>query len=361
MRFDLGDEQVMVRDSVSRAFRGAFETLRNSKQDKLEALFAAIGDTLAVLQLNTALAPVAAGGSGFGYVEAFAIAMESGRYCVPAPVKETLLASLALSRLGSARLLREHAWFTIRLSETPTVTAVASGRHLRVTGCLTGVPFHRASARVVCNVKYVQASGREVTAIAVLDSRGSGVETDEQVSVDVTSGMHAVRFAGYEAAPDEILCDDPQAAIAAIEELRIAGAMLSAAEAAGLSRACLDMTLKYLGTRQTFGRLLGTSQVLRHRAADDFVATEALRVAAQYAAWLMEARDADAPVAISAAKILANTRGLAVAENAMQSHGAIGFTWEYPLHFFLRRLLRLRNEFGTTFEHRARLFRQLVQ
>lgn len=101
--------------------------------------------------------------------------------------------------------------------------------------------------------------------------------------------------------------------------------------------------------------------MLRHRAADDFVASESIRIAAQYASWLMDSDQAGRGVAVSAAKVLAGTKGLAVAENSMQSHGAIGFTWEFPLHLFLRRLLRLRNEFGSPAEHRHRLFLNLMQ
>ena len=50
----------------------------------------------------------------------------------------------------------------------------------------------------------------------------------------------------------------------------MAGALLTAAEAAGTAAACLDTIVDYLNTRKQFGRLIGSFQALKHRAAEMF-------------------------------------------------------------------------------------------
>jgi alkylation response protein AidB-like acyl-CoA dehydrogenase len=97
----------------------------------------------------------------------------------------------------------------------------------------------------------------------------------------------------------------------------------------------------YLGEREAFGRPLAEFQALQHRAVDmhtvGLLAGALLEVAGS--GW---EGGADPVAASWQAKVFAGTRGVWAAEEAIQLHGAIGFTWELGLHHALRRAQRAR-------------------
>ena len=106
-----------------------------------------------------------------------------------------------------------------------------------------------------------------------------------------------------------------------------------AAESVGGAARVVEMTVDHLRTREQFGRPLGSFQALRHRVADLTVTVEAATSSAWYAAQAPE----DLPVAAPLAKAVAADAFVAVAGEAIQLHGGIGFTWEHDLHLFFKR------------------------
>ncbi|WP_235947125.1 acyl-CoA dehydrogenase family protein [Candidatus Frankia alpina] len=105
---------------------------------------------------------------------------------------------------------------------------------------------------------------------------------------------------------------------------------LLAAEAVGVSARCTELAVDYAGIRHQFGRPIGTYQAISHRCADMFVGTEAARALVAVAAQAL-----DAAVALAAAEALEAAVG--AAQGSLQVHGGIGFTWEHPVHHYLRR------------------------
>ncbi len=118
-----------------------------------------------------------------------------------------------------------------------------------------------------------------------------------------------------------------------------------AAECIGGARQCLDMTLEYSGQRTQFGRPIASFQAYKHKCADMFIALEEAR-SATYAAAL--ARKDEKTEAVLIAKAVAADAFYKIAGDAIQLHGGIGFTWEYPLHFFFKRARANRSIFGST-------------
>ncbi len=140
-------------------------------------------------------------------------------------------------------------------------------------------------------------------------------------------------------------------------ELRI---VLAAAELEGAAHTCLDLALEHMKTRRQFGQEIGKFQALKHIAASDALSIESMSLANAYAAWAVDAGADDAAEAVAIAKSYASEAARTVAQNAVQCHGGIGFTWEYGLHFFLRRILRLAASLGTAHDHRENLFEMLT-
>ncbi|WP_417683767.1 acyl-CoA dehydrogenase family protein [Roseibium sp.] len=129
--------------------------------------------------------------------------------------------------------------------------------------------------------------------------------------------------------------------------------VLMASDILGAAQSLFDKSMNYLGERQQFGQPLSSYQALRHRAADDWVALEDMRAAIDYAAALFDSGGDPGAVLDAAriAKATASEFGTTVAENAIQYHGAVGFTWEFGLHFALKRIKRLSLTQGTASDH----------
>jgi len=134
-----------------------------------------------------------------------------------------------------------------------------------------------------------------------------------------------------------------------------AGAAMLAAEQLGVAGRCLEMTVTYLKERYQFARPIGSFQALKHRAADLWVAISQARAASRYAAACLADGDADAPVAVALAKAACGDAATLAAQECVQLHGGIGFTWEHPAHLYLKRATSSSIAFGTPDWHRARL------
>jgi hypothetical protein len=56
-----------------------------------------------------------------------------------------------------------------------------------------------------------------------------------------------------------------------------------------------------------------------------------------YAAWAIDEKQADAPLAVSMAKSYASDASRKVSNAGIQLHGGIGMTWEHDLHLYMKR------------------------
>jgi alkylation response protein AidB-like acyl-CoA dehydrogenase len=132
-----------------------------------------------------------------------------------------------------------------------------------------------------------------------------------------------------------------------------AGAAVLAAEQLGLAQRCLDMTVAYLKERRQFARPIGSFQALKHRLADLWTTITLARAASRYAAACLADGDQDTPVAVALAKSACCEAAVTAAQECVQLHGGIGFTWEHPAHLYLKRAKAASVAFGTPGAHRA--------
>jgi alkylation response protein AidB-like acyl-CoA dehydrogenase len=101
----------------------------------------------------------------------------------------------------------------------------------------------------------------------------------------------------------------------------------------------LAETVEYMLGRQQFGRPVASFQALKHRAADHKVAIELARSLVAHASTVYAGRGEGWATLAAQARILAGEAYAAVAEDSVQLHGGVGFTWEYSCHLFLKRAL----------------------
>lgn len=135
-----------------------------------------------------------------------------------------------------------------------------------------------------------------------------------------------------------------------------------AAEQLGGAQACLDLSVAYTATRKQFGRSIAGFQAVKHRCAEMMVGIEALRSTVYGAAALL----ADAPDSEAALRETSLTLALAkdtyfhCAQEAIQLHGGVGFTWEYDPQLHLKRAQAGSHWMGTAVELRTALADELM-
>jgi alkylation response protein AidB-like acyl-CoA dehydrogenase len=136
-------------------------------------------------------------------------------------------------------------------------------------------------------------------------------------------------------------------ALAALEDVIDRAIAVLCAESVGIMEGALALTVEHLKSRRQFGKSLSTLQALQHRAADMYVSLEQARSMALLARLAVAAPHApERRSAILAAKIQVDMSGRHITHEAVQLHGGIGMTMEYPVGHYLRRMTAIRKTVG---------------
>ncbi|MFE1228421.1 acyl-CoA dehydrogenase family protein [Streptomyces sp. NPDC058745] len=187
---------------------------------------------------------------------------------------------------------------------------------------------------------------RSRTLLFLVPGDAAGLVRTRQPSLDATRSQALVQLRDVEA---ELLGSDPAAEPGVLGALAAVGrtaAVALAAEAVGAAQAALDRTVEYVGTREQFGRPVGSFQAVKHRLADLYVQLESARSLAHGAA----REPGTGALALAAA--LEALR--AVSGETIQLHGGIGFTWEHEAHLYFKRAAADELLFGPVHRLRAR-------
>jgi acyl-CoA dehydrogenase len=282
--------------------------------------------------LPLAWVPEQLGGAGASLAEGFAILAVAGRYAVPAPLAETLIAGWLLARAGLEAPTGAMTVAPARPRDRITLNADGT-----LSGLSRGIPFARDSQHIAvvasrdngADVALVKAADCRITAGKNLAGDASDTVTFEHTKVI----RNAPAPAGF----------DPTA-------LTLMGAAVRSVQAAGALEAILSLSVAYANERVAFERRIGKFQAVQQNLARLAGETAAALAAAGSAAdAIAQASAFDDTVLLEAAAAKVRT-GEAAAEGsaiAHQVHGAIGFTNEHVLHRFTLRLLSWRDDFGS--------------
>jgi acyl-CoA dehydrogenase len=111
--------------------------------------------------------------------------------------------------------------------------------------------------------------------------------------------------------------------------------ILTAAEAIGIGRAALGRAAKYARERVVFGRPIGQNQAIQHPLACNWAELEAANLMMLKAAWLYD-RGEECGAEANTAKYLAAEAGFRAAEQAVMTHGGMGYAEEYHVERYFR-------------------------
>ncbi|HEY3681810.1 MAG TPA: acyl-CoA dehydrogenase family protein [Streptosporangiaceae bacterium] len=289
--------------------------------------------------------PEERGGAGATWRETAVVAEELGRAVTPVPfLGSAVLGTAALLAAGDAETLEAAASGEKIVTLAVPLTAMPDSYAPTVQaedGTLTGTVTSVADAGHADALLVPAADG-----LYLVDA--SDVTRTPVVSLDMTRRLTDITLDG---ASGRRIADGTDAVARA---LAVGGAML-AAEQLGLAEHCLNTTIAYVKERHQFGRAIGSYQALKHRLADLYGAVSQARAVARYAASCVADDDPDAPVAVALAQAYTSEVVVTAAEECVQMHGGIGFTWEHPAHLYLKRAKADSIALGTADRHRAAL------
>jgi acyl-CoA dehydrogenase len=299
----------------------------------------ALWDALEESGLPLAWVPDGLGGAGATMADGFAVLRVAGRFAVPVPLAETLMAGWLLARAE------------IDVPGGPmTVAPVHADGHIvmrddgRLGGRARRVPFARNAGH-----------------IAVLAHRGRDAAVALVAAADLAISQ-STSLAGEPS--DDVSFDGAVPAavrpVALDKDLLVSfGAAVRLQQMAGALEKILEQSVQHALDRSQFGRPIAKFQAVQHNLATlagEVAAASAAADAAAEACYGPEIGVAE----VAIAKVRGGEAAGAGAAIAHQVHGAMGFTYEHSLHHATRRLWTWREEFGNETVWAQRLGRMVA-
>ncbi len=337
MHFAFTDDQTMLRDTVREVLQRecAPEVVRavwEGRPENARSVWATLADT-GVIGMT---ASEEVGGMGMRELDVLLPLEEIGYAALPGPIADTVAVGIPLLEAGGTDAQKDR-WL-----------GSAAAGELRIV-----VAFEEQD--IVADAK---------SADLLIAQRGgvgfcvpiSEVTVTPERSVDRARALGRVAF---EANPQHRMREDIDVhALFVLSRER--AALATAAELVGLSRRMLDMAVQYAKDREQFGKPIGAQQAIKHRLANALIELEFARPLVYRAGWSMSSAARDADIAVSLAKIYAGQAARFVAKEALQVHGAIGYTIECDLHMWMKRAWALAAAHGDAAYHRERVGRHIL-
>ena len=355
------DDQRMIRDAAASFLADASDGAAVRKAVETPAgydaqVWAQLGGELG--WCGTAIAE-SHGGLGLSPVELSLIVEQMGRRLLPGPFFATVcLAGTLLAEAGTREARTQ--WLPRIAAGTLRATALIEGGALtakkakggwQVSG--TAVVADGGSAELLL---LGAGQGRDAKVLAVR-SDAKGLSAAPLTTWDATRRFARVTLRNV--AAERV--DDPAAKDGIARALALSRLYL-AAEQLGGAQQCLDLAVAYVGQRKQFGRPIASFQAIKHRCAGMMVSVEALRSAVTGAAALAASRPklAELERECAMAKALASDAFFACAQEAIQLHGGVGFTWEFDPHLYFKRAQAGSHWLGTSEALRERVAATLL-
>jgi alkylation response protein AidB-like acyl-CoA dehydrogenase len=313
--------------------------------------------------------PEANGGAGLGWIELVALAEEAGRALTSLPLLSTVALATGVLLEGAdepqraallPRIAGGDATATLAFAEEPRGEpfAVATTAREDASGfVLTGekryvLDGHTADVLLV-TARAPGTTGREGIATFVVEAGVAGLERVQVPTLDTTRPLAVVKLHGVRVGRDARVGDG-----ATLRRALDRAAVVLAAESLGGAERCLEMATEYAKSRVQFERPIGSFQAIRHKLADMLTAVETARSAAYYAACVAASDDDDdgeLATAAPLAKAYCTEAFFRCANESVQVHGGIGFTWEHEAHLYLKRARGSLAVLGATATDRERI------
>jgi alkylation response protein AidB-like acyl-CoA dehydrogenase len=337
MRFAFTDDQKMLRDTVREVLQRecAPEVVRAVWEGRPEGA-AAVWGTLAETGVIGMTASEDAGGMAMSELDSILPFEEVGYAALPGPIVDTVAVGIPLLDAAGTDVQKDQ-WLGAAVTGDSKIVVSFEGQSL--------VPY----------------AGSADVLIAERDGVGYCIPMSEVSAVpeqSVDRARQLARLSFEESEAHRMRGDvDGQALLSLAKER---ATLATAAQLIGLSRRMLDMAVQYAKDREQFGKPIGAQQAVKHRLANALIEQEFARPMVYRAGWSMATARETSEVDVSLAKIYAGEAAKFVAKQALQVHGAIGYTIECDLHMWMKRAWALAAARGDSALHRERIGRHIL-
>lgn len=333
MDFTFDDQQIAFRDATRRflmveaapeMLRDIWET-RSGRSTKLRAKLAEQG-------LTALSVPECYDGMGLGDLDWVLVQKELGYYAIPDSLSDTAyLAVDLLKRLPEGNAVAER-W----------LRRIVSGK-ARVA---IGHPVNPLVSDAQLADLVLLWHDDEVHAV-----ESGAMELTFNPSIDMSRRLYRVKWTPSDATR---LCDAATGKTL-WDDLLDRAALSAAAQLLGLAQRMLDLGIDHAAQRKQFGKPVGTFQAVKHHMADVAVKIEFAKPVLFRAAHALEHGQPRRHVLVSHAKLAAGEAARLAARHSLQTHGAMGYTWEADLQMFMKRAWALDAAWGDGGFHKRRI------
>lgn len=364
MNFDFSDDQKILKDQVRKFLEDKCPIERvRAVLESDENMAGDVWKGLCDLGVAGAAIPEEYGGLGLGTLELCVVAEELGRAAAPVPFSSSIyMAAEALRLFGSDE--QKAAWLP-RLAAGEIIGTVAAAEGSQAptpsnlscrfdSGKVNGVKLPVADG---CEAKLaiLLCQADEGPSLVLVDMDQSAVSVQTVETIDPTRGHATVTFTNARAE----LIGEAGDGWAAYRRIEAGAAVLFAFEQVGGAQAAMDMARNYALDRYAFGRQIGSYQAVKHKIADMYVKLELARSNCYYGAMVLANDGHDLEIAASASRVAATEAYRYAAQENIQVHGGIGYTWEANPQFHYRRSKLLALTLGSASRWKDRLVSEL--
>ncbi len=354
VNFEFSDEQNLLREQAAGFLQnkcppGAVRAILEGDASFDAQLFKGIAE----MGWTAATIPEKHGGLGLSYLELCVIAEELGRVVAPVPFSSSVyLATEALVLAGNHA--QREAWLpklasgaaigAFALAEGPGQPAPSRLATSYANGTVTGAKLPVADGDIADFAVVVAKCARgDGASLCLVPLDGEGVTRAKVETLDPTRSHAKIDFDS-----------------AAAELIGVAGegwsltrrifdraAVLFAWEQVGGANAALEQAKEYAMGRYAFGRPIAGFQAIKHKLANIYVKNSLARSNCYYGAWALSTDASELPLAAATARVSAIQAYYFASKENIQTHGGMGFTWEFDCQFHYRRAKLLSVNIGS--------------
>ena len=319
--------------------------------------------------------PETYGGQGLPLSYLGLISEELGRVIAPVPFHSTMVAALTIAADGTdqqKQSILPHissgdmilTWAFQELNpklnpESIRTTATETDGGYVLNGTKMFVDNYVAADKILVTCRTSPAT--EISSglsMFIIDTNLSGMVETPLVTIakDIQS---KVTFEGVKISKDDLIGELDQGWDIAVDMLD-RGTALLCAQMVGAARKDIEIGIEYAKNRVAFGRPIGAFQSVQHMCADMTIWVDGAQMLTYEALWKMD-EGIPASVDVSQAKAFCNDKCQAAVRSSQVLHGGMGFMMEFDLHLWYRRVCAWTMRLGTSFEHRARVSKALIE
>ena len=266
-----------------------------------------------------------------------------------------------LSRVGSGSLIlsfsatgKSGGWSTERL----TVKGRRDGEEIVLSGAGYFVDYFSTSEQSLIAIRlFDESRDHDAPAAVLVDTKSQGI-TVERLHPMAKDNECVVTFDNVRVS-GESLIGQPGRQSEVVNDLMNYAAVLLVSQMQGAARQAMELAVDYVNHREAFGQPIGAFQAIQHMAADMLNAVDGSQLLAREAIWRLS-KGMTADIEVSQAKAFSNEKCLAVCRSAQQMFGGLGFIADCDINLWFRRVASWGLRCGTTYEHRARVARVLL-